>query len=90
MKKYDFNTIIKLKSLLLRRNHEGEIIISPFPLAFVRFVVYLQCYHINTKADGCLQIAGIFYVCLYSYSLKYSGCLIPCGDVNALPTAFGM
>ena len=53
------------------------------------FVVF----YINTKADGCLHKAGIFclLIQLYTYILyiaQYSGCLIPCGDVNALPTAF--
>lgn len=35
-------------------------------------------------------IAGIFHAYTFAaiIPLKYSGCLIPCGDVNALPTAF--
>lgn len=42
------------------------MIISPFPLAFVRFVVYLQCStFIHRQTDVCKS--GHFFVCLHCY-----------------------
>ncbi len=68
MKKYDFNATIKLKLLHLPRNQKGGMIISPFPLAFVRFVVYLQCSTlIHRQTDVCKSRHFLFaYIAVYT------------------------
>nr|DAF54983.1 MAG TPA: hypothetical protein [Siphoviridae sp. ctHOG1] len=54
------------------------MIISPFPLDFVKFVVYLQCSTlIHRQTDVCKSRHFFCLLTLLYIQYRYIGCLIP-------------